>query len=588
MVVQARAMEGTAKMENKSWSIAPAWPECRNAAQRLGVSPLVAQVLFNRGIMEPDRVRAFLDPKLSHLHAPESLPGVTQAAERIARAVRDRESIVIYGDYDADGLTGTAILWHLLTLAGARVSYYIPHRIEEGYGVNSDAIRQIRQDGADLLITVDCGITAVEQIRLARALGLAVVITDHHAFEGTLPEAEVVVHPRAGEGYPNPDLCGAGVAFKLAWAAAKSLCGAEKVHSRFRDFLVDATGLVALGTIADVVPLTGENRVLARHGLTGLAKSKLTGIMALIEAARLTDQKLDSEHVGFWLAPRLNSAGRMADGELAAELLTSATPERAREIALLLERHNQERKSLERRIFDEACAMIEARHLASDARRGIVLASENWHAGVIGIVASRVVERYRRPTIIIALDSGQGQGSGRSIPHFELNHALAECREHLIAFGGHAMAAGLRIAADRIESFTAAFVARANQRLTAQDLEPTLRLDAETRLSELSEQTVQQIEQLAPFGQGNPRPKFASGALQVDGEPRVMGASGEHLSFHLSDGHQRCRAVAFSQKDHLPALLQHRRCQVAFTPRLNTFRGCTNVEMQVVDIRCPV
>ena len=571
----------------KSWSIAPAWPECGEAARRFGIPPLVAQVLFNRGVVEPDAIRTFLDPKLTHLHAPESLPGVSRAAERIAHAVRERQSIVIYGDYDADGLTSTAILWHMLTLAGANVSYYIPHRIEEGYGVNSEAVRQIRRDGADLMITVDCGITAAEQVRLARELGLAVVITDHHSFDGPLPEADAVVHPRAGDGYPNPDLCGAGVAFKLAWAIAKSLSGTEKVNPRFRDFLVDATGLVALGTIADVVPLTGENRILARHGLTGLAKSKLTGIMALIEAARLTDQKLDSEHVGFWLAPRLNSAGRMADGELAAELLTSANADRSREIALLLEQHNRERKNLERRISDEACEMIEARNLASDARRGIVLASENWHAGVIGIVASRVVERYRRPTVIIALDNGQGQGSGRSIPHFELNRALADCSEHLIAFGGHAMAAGLRIAADRVEAFTEAFVARANQRLTAQDLEPTLRLDGEAALSELSEQAVRQLEQLAPFGQGNPRPRFASGVLELDGEPRAMGPNGEHLNFHLTDGRCRCRAVAFNQKDQLPALLEHRRCKVAFTPQINTFRGYTNVEIHVVDIKCP-
>lgn len=572
---------------SKSWSIAPAWPGCREAALRFGVSPLVAQVLFNRGVIEPENVKGFLDPKLTHLHAPESLPGVSQAADLIARAVRDHTLIVIYGDYDADGLTGTAILWHLLTLAGASVSYYIPHRIEEGYGLNSEAVRQIRQNGAGLLITVDCGITAIEQVRLARELGLAVVVTDHHAFDGPLPDADAIVHPRAGKGYPNPDLCGAGVAFKLAWAVARSLCGTEKVAPRFREFLVDAIGLVALGTIADVVPLTGENRILARHGLTGLGRSKLTGIIALIEAARLTDQKLDSEHVGFWLAPRLNSAGRMAGGELAAELLTSATPQRAREIALLLEQHNRERKNLERRIYEEACEIIETHKLASDARRGIVLASESWHAGVIGIVASRVVDRYRRPTVIIALDQGQGQGSGRSIPHFELNRALADCKEHLIAFGGHAMAAGLRIAGDQIESFTEAFVARANQRLTAQDLEPALRLDAEATLSELSEQTVRQLEQLAPFGQGNPRPRFASGTLELDGEPRVMGPSGEHISFHLTDHRNRCRAIAFNQKDCLPALLEHRRCRVAFTPKINTFRGSLDVEIQVADIRCP-
>nr|HPZ97560.1 DHH family phosphoesterase [Phycisphaerae bacterium] len=293
------------------WIIKQPWPGCESMARRLGVHPLIVQLLFNRGLDRPEAMKAFLEPRMSMLHAPEELPGAKEAAALIVARMHEGKRIVIYGDYDVDGITGTAILWHLLTLAGADVSFYIPHRIDEGYGLNADAVRQLARDGYDVLITVDCGITAVEEIRLARDLGLTTVITDHHRPGSTLPDAHVVVHPGLEGKYPNHDLCGAGVAFKLAWAIAKHLSNAEKVSPEFREFLTSAMGLVALGTIADVVPLLGENRVLARYGLANLKASKLSGIAALIESARLADQKLNSDHVGFWLAPRLNAAGRM-------------------------------------------------------------------------------------------------------------------------------------------------------------------------------------------------------------------------------------------------------------------------------------
>lgn len=588
----------------KRWIITPAWPGCAEAARQLGTSALLTQLLHNRGYLECDAARGFLNPELKSLHPPESLPGCSDAAKRIARAARDGVRIVIYGDYDVDGITGTAILWHLLKLAGASVTYYIPHRLEEGYGINAEALRQIHRDGGQLVISVDCGITAIEEARVARELGLQLIITDHHAprcaarageghsasEESTappLPDCEGIVHPRIGAGYPNGDICGAGVAFKLAWAIARELCESERVTPQFKDFLLSATGLAALGTIADVVPLTGENRVLARFGLMGLRESKLTGLQALIESARLGDQKIDSDHVGFWLAPRLNAAGRMGHAQLAVEMLTEASEARAREIALYLEDHNKRRQSLEKRIFKEACELIESRGYASDARRAIVAAAEGWHAGVIGIVASRVVERYNRPTVLIALENGQGQGSARSIRHFELNTALADCAEHLLGFGGHAMAAGVRVAAEKVEAFTEAFVARANQLLTGSDLEPTLRLDAEVELSLLTEPVVKDLDRLQPFGMSNPRPKFASAVLQLDGEPRTVGKSGEHLAFSVTDGKTRRRAIGFGLSAHLPKLLEHRRCRVAFQPTLNTFNGYTNVELQVIDLDFP-
>lgn len=566
------------------WIINQPWPGCESTARRLGVHPLIVQILFNRGLDRPEPMRTFLKPRMSMLHPPEELPGAKEAAALIVEKIHQRKRIVIYGDYDVDGITGTAILWHLLKLAGADVSFYIPHRIDEGYGLNAEAVRQLARDGHDVVITVDCGVTAVEETRIARDLGLTLIITDHHKPAGTLPDAHVLVHPRIGGDYPNPDLCGAGVAFKLAWAIAKHLSNAERVSPEFREFLTSAVGLVALGTIADVVPLMGENRVLARFGLSSLKESKLEGLTSLIESARLADQKLNSDHVGFWLAPRLNAAGRMGHARLAAELLTRASAERADEIARYLEEQNRSRQSMERRIFNEAVEIIEERKLAGDARRAIVLAGEGWHAGVIGIVASRLVERFGRPTVMISLDNGEGQGSGRSIPHFDLHKALGECACHLLGYGGHAMAAGLQLERDKLEPFTEAFVERANQALTARDLERTLHLDAEAAPGVWSIQLVQELEKLGPFGSGNRKPKFASPVLHLDGEPRAVGKAANHLQCCLTDGRFRMKAIAFNQADKLETLRLRRQCRVAYEACLNEFNGRTNVEMRVLDI----
>ena len=575
------------------WLIAPAWQGREQAGRRLAIPSLIAQLLANRGLAaldgEPDldSIRAFLSPEMKSLPDPDLLPGAVAAAELIARKIRERKPIAIYGDYDVDGITGIAILWHLLKLADATVKYYIPHRIEEGYGLNGDALRQLHGEGVDTVITVDCGITAVEEARVARELGLTLIITDHHTPGAVLPEAARVVHPCTAEGYPNPNVCGAGVAFKLAWAIARNLSGSLRVSAKFRDFLKEAVSLAALGTVADVVPLLGENRVLVKYGLSSLGESSLVGVRSLIETARLEGKKLNSEHIGFGLAPRLNAAGRMGHAHLAAELLTDADESRSREIAAYLEEQNRKRQTLERRIFTEACERIETGKLASDAHRGLVVAGEDWHAGVIGIVASRVVERYHRPTVLISLADGQGQGSARSISRFPLHKALGECGEHLLSWGGHAMAAGLRISADRLESFTEAFVGRANQWLTGRDLEPMLRLDAEIGLGELTDALVRDLDRLAPFGQANPQPRFASPTLSLEGEPRTVGRNGEHLSFSLTDGRTRRRAIAFGLAKHKDALCRHRRCRVAFQPTINTFNERTSVELQVIDLAFP-
>jgi len=572
----------------KQWMIqSGAGQECEQLSRHLGVPSLIAKLLLNRGITESTGAESFLVPQLKDLHPPSLLPGATRAASILAEAVADRRKIVLYGDYDVDGTTGVAILWHMLRFAGGDASFYVPHRVEEGYGLNMEAVLRLLKDGAKLIVTVDCGITAVEEVAAIREAGAQVIVTDHHTRHEVLPDADVVVHPGLSDGYPNEHLCGAGVAFKVAWALAQKLTGADRVAPQYRELLMSLLPLAALGTIADVVPLVGENRILSKHGLEALPSTPLVGLRALMASAGLAGSQVTGYDVGFKLAPRLNAAGRMGHARLAIELLTRADADRAREIALYLEDHNRARQATERKIASQAFDMVEQHNLASDARRAIVLAAEGWHPGVIGIVASRVVERYHRPAVLIALNGGEGQGSGRSIRHFDLAEALGECGAQLVAYGGHAMAAGLRIAVENVGAFTEAFVEAANKRLTANDLVPKLRLDADVELSELSLETAQQMAALGPFGVGNPRPKLASGWVELADEPRCVGKTGTHLSAVFAQGDVRLKAIGFGLHEHMEDLKQHRRCRVAFEPIINEFNGRRSVEMQILDFEFP-
>ncbi|MEK7756260.1 MAG: single-stranded-DNA-specific exonuclease RecJ, partial [Planctomycetota bacterium] len=495
--------------------------------------------------------------------------------------------IVLYGDYDVDGTTGVAILWHVLRQAGAEVTFYVPHRIDEGYGLNLEAVKRLVEDGAGMIVSVDCGITAVDIAKVLKDAGVTLIITDHHAPHAELPDAAAIVHPTVGGTYPNPHLSGAGVAFKLAWAIAQRLSGADRVTTEFRELLRELLPLAAIGTIADVVPLVGENRIIARHGLSVLPTSSLPGLRLLIESAGLSNGKISGYDVGFKLAPRINAAGRMGHARLAVELFTRADADRAREIALYLEEHNRSRQATERQIAKQAYEIIERDNLASDARRAIVLASPGWHAGVIGIVAARVVGRYHRPTVMIALNNGEGQGSARGIQHFDLADALSSCSQHLLAYGGHAMAAGLRIAADRVDAFTEAFVAEANNRLTGDDLVDKLRLDAQVPLHELTLPTAEAIVGLGPFGIGNPKPKFATDWLDLAYEPRCVGANQDHLQVSFQQNGTRIKGIGFGLGGAIEDLKQHRRCRVAFEPIINDFNGRRSVEMQILDLQFP-
>jgi single-stranded-DNA-specific exonuclease len=575
----------------REWIIASPHPDCAQLVRDAGIDPVLAQLLLRRGI-NGAAVGSFLAPDFRALLAPDRLTNAVPAARRLLCAARDGKKIVIYGDYDVDGITATAILWHGLRLAGANVDYYIPSRLEEGYGLSTEAIAKLAAAGAALIISVDCGVTAHEQALRARQLGVELIITDHHEPRGGLPDA-LVVHPTAvAPACENPNLSGAGVALKIAWALCQELCGTARVTQEMAAFLQDATALAALGLIADVVPLLGENRIIAAAGLKRLRHTANVGLHALLGGSGLAQKKsLDDYDVGFVLAPRLNAVGRMGHAAEAVELLTRADSVRAAEIASTLDRLNRKRQDVEREIFSEAAQMVIDCGLHRESCRGIVLASQTWHAGVIGIVASRIVERFGRPTVLIALGAEEGQGSGRSVRHFPLHEALAACDEHLLSHGGHAMAAGVRIRPERVESFAAAFQEQACKRLTAADLIPRLNIDEEVDLSQLTPSLVAEINRMAPFGVGNWRPILASIDLEIIDTPRAVGGGGQHLQFTVRQpatrdgkGDQSFRkAIAFGRGAQAAELAERRRLRLAFEPILNEWNGQRKVELKVVD-----
>ncbi len=573
----------------KEWVIAQPHPQRERLARDARIAPLLAQLLLNRGVRSAAEASRFLSPNPSELLGPETLPNAVEAAQRLNQAVRDRRRIVIYGDYDVDGVTATTILWHILRLADADVRYYLPSRLEEGYGLNCDALQALRADGAEVVITVDCGVAAIRQAATAREIGLELIITDHHEPGPSLPDA-LVVHPTAVRpDSPNPHLSGAGVALKLAWAFAREFTRSERVPDPFRECLREAMALAALGLVADVAPLTGENRSLASFGLHQLCKTNNAGLRALIEVSGLTGKaKYDDYDVGFMLAPRLNAVGRMGHAREAVELFTTAGPDRARDIAQGLDAHNRQRQSVEREIFEHAERRVLESGQNRDCCRAIVLADDGWHPGVIGIVASRLVERFHRPTVLIALSGEAGQGSGRSIRHFPLHEALAACADHLISSGGHAMAAGLRVRRDRIDAFADAFQAEAAQRLTQRDLLPKLMLDDEVRLSELLPESVEAMHRLGPFGAGNPRPRLATAEVELSAPPRVVG-KGNHIQLFVRENGGASgaggirKAIAFNAGRFAPEFNDHQRMRLAFEPILNEWNGRRSVELRVLD-----
>ncbi|MEO0964397.1 MAG: single-stranded-DNA-specific exonuclease RecJ [Planctomycetota bacterium] len=565
----------------------------------LSVRPLEARLLAARGLKDAASARAFLDPRLSQLPDPITLPGCTAAARRIARAVADGQPVVVYGDYDVDGVTACSILWHTLQRAGAHVETYIPHRLEEGYGLNADALRSIgrgelTQGRRPLVVTVDCGITAIEPCREAQAEGVEVIVTDHHQFaaSGELP-CETVVHPRldARDHHAEPtcpwgDISGAGVAFVLAWQVAREHCGGvDRLPDTWRELVVDLLALAALGTVADVVELLGANRAIVAAGLRHVEHSRLTGLRALLDATQLRGKPLDTYHVGFVLGPRLNAVGRMGHAREALELLTRADASRAAELAEHLEGVNEERRAVERRVLGEAEALIAEHGYAGADRRALVLDHPDWHPGVVGIVASRLVDRYHRPAVMLNRDNGTAHGSARSVPGVSIHAGLTACGDLLERFGGHAMAAGLALPSDRVAALRDRLTEYVNAELTEDDLQPTHTVDAVVEPGAFDLASCRRLAGFAPFGRGNRRPTLVAEGVELLNPPRVVGRSGDHLALTVRHGGELIDAIGYGLAETVGELRQGDRIDVLFEPKLNEWRGVVSAEMRLIDWR---
>jgi len=575
----------------KHWQIATCDPLNISALERAaGIPAIVAQLLLSRGIRDLKDAQQFLDPKLSGLREPAELPGTKAAAELVYEAVQNQKRITIYGDYDADGMTATAILLRCLRLLGANVDFYVPHRIDEGYSLNADALRKIADQGTKLVITVDCGVASVAETQVAEDLGLTLVIIDHHQVADTLPHAAVIVHPGLpGSDYPFAGLCGAAVAFKLAWAICQCASDGKKVTDRLRTFLLQAVGLAAIGTVCDVVPLVDENRILVRYGLDSLKAGPTVGIAALLRKTKL-DQKpfLECEDIGFTIGPRLNAAGRLGQADIAIELLTTDNEQRADTIAQYIDELNSQRQSQDRSIMLAASKQVKA--LGNlDKSAALVLTSHEWHAGIIGIVAGRLAEKHHRPVVLIAADPlgvKPGIGSARSVPGFNLHEALAQCGHLLESHGGHAAAAGLRIKSENVEPFREAFCQVARERIDPDNRDAELHIDAEASLQMLTRQTVEQIDRMAPFGNGNSRPVLCASEVRLSGKPKRMGATGHHLSMTFDQHGVKMRAVAFGGGDWEEELARiDGPLSIAFRPVINRYRGRVSVEIHLDDWR---
>ena len=574
----------------RSWRIQPHDEDrIKSLEQSAGVSPVVAQLLICRGILDPQSAKHFLGAKLSDLRDPEELPGISQAADRVFAAVKSDRQITIYGDYDADGMTGTAILYSCLKLLGADVRYYVPNRMSEGYGLNEQALRRLAERGASMVISVDCGIASLAEAEVARELGIELIVTDHHEMLDRLPEAAAIVHPRLpGSTYPFGGLCGAGVAFKLAWALCQRQSNQKRVTDRLRNFLVAAVGIAAIGTVADVVPLVDENRSIVRHGLRSLKGNVPPGLAELMKRIKLTQKReLSAEDIAFMIAPCLNAAGRLGQAQLGIELLVTDDLNRAEELASYIHSLNGDRVKLERSVYLKAIKQAKEQFEAGEP--AFVLAGQGWHLGVIGIVAGRITEKYRRPTVVISFDELQtkpGTGSARSVRGLPLHEAFQVCSESLVGHGGHAAAAGLKIEESKLEDFREAFLQHVRDVLGDTGDTSELRIDAEAILPQLTLRTVEQLEQLAPFGQGNPRPLLCASGVTLAAEPKCMGNGEKHLRVDFKQHDIQFKALAFNRADWAEPLKEAEGpVDIAFRPVINEFRGRRSVELHLVDWR---
>ena len=565
-------------------------------AKRLDLAAPVAALLVNRGHSDPSATRTHLDASPMGLHDPMGLPNMPAACARLLKAVEGGETILVHGDYDVDGVTGTSLLMRLFDLIGAKAEWHIPNRMTDGYSFGDHSIQRAQAAGATLVISVDNGTSAFETIAGLKERGIDTIVTDHHEpppphpVFGVLPCAVAIVNPKlTSSTYPFNELCGGAVAFKLAWAFARTLSEAsgeaagDRVAPSFKAFLEDCLSYVAIATLCDVVPLRDENRIFARAGLSALGRSKNPGLAALARIAGIDEKpRLCAQDVTFAIGPRINASGRLGSAQRAVELLLSKDADQARRLAAELDELNAERKRIEAGVLVEA-RLAAARFEDKDEHPVLLVAGQGWHQGVVGIVAARLVEEFGRPAIVIGLDGLEGRGSARSIDSFSVLEAMHGAAGEFLRYGGHAAAAG------QVNAARAAIEVRTREMLATAGLDeivaPPLTLDIDLPLAGLNEGIMHQIDRLEPFGQGNAEPIFLARNARLDGPPRRVGVDGAHLSLTLRDGARSFKGIAFRLGPRADELLPGTPIHVAYRPTWNTFRGRTNLELQVLDFQ---
>ncbi len=559
-----------------NWIIEKENPKLRDKlAKSLQISPITAQILVNRGIENETEANLFLNCTLFDLPSPYLMKGMDRAIERIKKALENNERITIYGDYDVDGVTSTALLYSFLKVLKANVTYYNPDRLKEGYGINIDAVKKLAEQGVSLIISGDCGITAVKEIEQAKELGVEFIVTDHHKPPQELPRAVSILNPKLSEcKYPGKEIVGVGVIFNLVIALRRALRD-EGFFKNGEPNLGDYLDLVALGTVADCAPLLDVNRILVKEGIKRMQSPKRLGVQALKEASSIKGE-VTSYDLGFKLGPRINASGRMSTADNAVALFISENLEEARELAKELNEKNSNRQSTEAEIIKEAISLLESNPALIGAN-SIVLASRNWHPGIIGIVASRIVERYEKPTMLIAIsEDGVGKGSGRSLEGINIYAALSECRELFLQFGGHEQAAGLSIREENVEKFREMFDKALEN--SEEQYEKKLKVDCAIELDSLTDSLISEFELLQPFGIGNPEPALLSRTVEVVSQ-RIF--KDKHLGFKVKKGTKLFDAIWFNMKE--PSTLPDK-VDMVFTPEFNKWNGKKEIRLRVKDV----
>jgi len=546
-------------------------------ASELAVPTVVARILVNRGIEAIEDAKTYFRADYSNLYDPFLMADMDVATDRLLKAINKKEHILIFGDYDVDGATATAMMILLFRKLGHPVDFHIPNRIRDGYGFNREAIEKAHKQGISLIISVDCGITAMDEIARARELGMDVIVCDHHRPGPELPAATAILNPKRTDcPYPFKELAGVGVSFKLAQALVQKL-GADQ------DTLLDLMDLVAIGSAADIVPLVDENRILVRRGLQELASTRNLGVRALLKSTKLMNTEIGTGQIIFILAPRINAVGRMGDASRAVKLLTTRDENEANRIAEILEKENRQRRSIDEETFREAVEMLEAQ-FDPENDSAFVISAEGWHPGVIGIVASRIVDRYYRPTVMITTDDGVGKGSARSIPGFSIYDALESCSDLMIAFGGHKYAAGLTISSENIDLLRQRLKAYSEKALSDEHLTRKLHIDGEIRFSEIDGKLLRILKMMAPYGPQNLRPIFSSKGIRIVGSPAIVGSN--HLRFKAAQDGKVIDAIGFNLGGLLHRLLSNRDdVEIAYLIEENHWQGRVSTQLRIKDIR---